>query len=268
MDRSLFTANAIPITPSNLLRLAFWNASNQTGYTVQVRYQIENKDGSISQNLQTIVVGAAAANSQTLIPLAYGNLLAVTMSTFGTTLQNGTLYGIASLQYGSVNDNTQQLPLISGYVLANAPLSYPLGQVRSVNSGVMNPTVIAPNDPGPGNELSYSNSVTAQAILVAGSLLFTTNATVASRIVNIAIGDQNGTVYSSRVTTAQTAGKSFRLCFWTTPLPLTPPAFTDYIPILLTEPLRGLTLNTTTENIQNGDEFTEIRLHFNEYAVI
>lgn len=265
---TLFTANAIPITPSNILRLAFWNANDQTGYTVQVRFQIENKDGSISQNLQTIIVGAAAANTQTFIPLAHGNLLAVTMSTFGTTLQNGTLYGIASLQYGSVNDNTQQLPLISGYILADAPLSYPLGEVRSVNSGVMNPKVIAPNDPGPGIDLSYNNSVTAQAILIAGSFLFSANATVANRVINMLIGDQNGNVYSSRVTTAITASQSKRIYFWTTPLPLTPPTLTDYIPILLTEPLRGLTLNTTTENIQNGDEFTEIRFHFKEYAVI
>lgn len=264
----LYSANAIPITPSNLLRLAFWNARNDTGYTVLIRYQVENKDGSVSNNIETCVVNASANNQQFAIRLPYGNLLAVTASTFGTTLQNGGLYCSIRLQYGEVNDSTQQLPLIAGYVLSGAPLSYPLNQPAAVNSGVPTTRVVQVGDPTAGNEITSTEAATSQSKLLNGRFTLTTDATVATRTVTFIVSDQTGQVYLNNASATQTAGLSVQYQLWPTPIPASIGPAVLFIGIQPTPYLQTIKIDTLTTNIQGDDQFSNIIFWLEQLATI
>lgn len=255
---SLFTANAIPITPSNKLRLAFWNGGAESAFTVVCRYQIENKDGTISQNVETFHVPNSGADVQFFINLAYGKLIAVTLATFNTTIQSGQLYATISLQYGNVNDNSQQLPLISGYVLANAPLNYPLGNTVAVNSDNPASVIVAAPDPDHGADLNYSETPTSLSELWHGSFRFTTEPAVATRTVQIQLLSFAGVFWIANATASQVASET--KTYILSPLPTPTVSVTDviYIPIPPVKPTFTLRINTVINNIQLSDQIDQV----------
>lgn len=264
----LFSANAIPITPSNYLRLAFWNASDASDYTVVCRYQVQNKDGSVSDNVESVTVAASAAGQVNRLRLPYGNLLAVSLTHFSGILQNGNLYATISIQYGDVDDNSQLLPLIGGYVIETAPLNYPLTEPKAVNSGVPATVVEIPNTPAPGDDFFYASPATSQRRLAAARINYIADAGVANRNVTITVGDQNGTIYTATHGAPITAGQNINLYLWTTPLPTTSPGSVIYIPMLPTPTISTLTVECTASNMQAGDQFASAVLWFEQYVTL
>lgn len=268
MNELLYSANAIPITPSNRLRLAFWNSDPDNAQTVLVLWRIQNKDGTISNNAEQITVTAGAAGQEAVFPLTYGELLAVTLSTFNTVLQNGELYAVIILQNGSVNDNRQQLPLISGYILANAPLSYPLGRVEAVNSGVPAMMFKTFNDPPTGADLGITVSGTARSAIEVGSFAYVADANVAVRVVQLSLTSNGTPFWKSVIKNPITANQSIDIILSKTPKPTDVPTNTQYLEIPLHSPIFNLGIVTLTAGIQAGDQITNINFGLTRYTAI
>lgn len=258
-EDALMTANAIPVDAGNRLRILFWNALDTGTLNVQCRYQILNKDGTISQNYQQLTVPTASAATAFELTLAPGYLLAVTLSTFNTILQSGDLYATISLQYGTVTDQTQQLPLMAGYVLANAPLNYPLSDIRPTNSGLPSATDNALADPGNGNDFTLQMPSTARGIIRALSWTLQTDATIAVRQVALSWVNANGEYYRMNAASSQNPNETRTYMLWTGTTPPTPPTGFIYIPAPNMPPMQGLQLVIVTTNLQGGDEHTNIR---------
>lgn len=265
---TLFTANAIPITPSNKLRLAFWNSGNEAGFTVVCRYQIENKDGTISQNVEQFAINAGALDQQFFINLAYGNLLAVTLATFGTTVQSGQIYATISLQYGSVNDNAQQLPLISGYVLANAPLNYPLGTTQAINSGLPATIEVAVQDPPPGTDFTHQEAPASRSRLVHGSFELVTDANAGNRTVTVKFANTSGIFWMTQSDTVQIASETKRYIYSPLPIPAVKPTDVIYLPIPYFSVTQNLSISSQTANIQAGDAYTSQYILIERYVAM
>lgn len=264
----LFSANAIPITPSNYLRLAFWNASDASSYTIVCRYQVQNKDGSVSDNVETVTVAASAAGQVNRLRLPYGNLLAVSLTHFSGILQNGNLYASIAIQYGDVADNSQLLPLIGGYVIESAPLNYPLTEPKAVNSGVPATVVITVPSPGLGNNQVYTSPANTQRRLSAGKITLTTDANVGNRTITLRVIDQTGQVYESTNGSFAAANETKNFFLWTTPLPTAAPTNAIYLPILQTPFLQTLAVEFNIIGVQVGDEITATSLWFDQYVNI
>lgn len=264
----LYSANAIPITPSNSLRLAFWNARSDTAYTVQLRYQIQNQDGTISNNVETLIVNAAANNQQFTIKLAYGNLLAVTASTFGTTLENGGLYCSIRLQYGDVDDNTQQLPLIAGYVLSGAPLSYPLNQPTAPNSGLPTTRSVRLVDPAAGAEFTDQQAPTSQSKLISGIFTLTTDATPGNRVVQLTVSDQNGNVFTNLASNTVPPSSNALIQLWNTPIPAAIGPSILFLGIPKHPYLQTIQVTSLTTGIGAGDTYTGVNLYYEQLVKI
>lgn len=268
MNELLYSANAIPITPSNRLRLAFWNSDPDNAQTVLVLWRVQNKDGTISNNAEQIIVTAGAAGQEAIFPLPYGELLAVTLSTFNTVLQNGELYAVIIVQNGSVNDNRQQLPLISGYILANAPLSYPLGRVEAVNSGVPAMMFKTFNDPSTGGDLSITVSTTARSAIELGRFTFVADGQVANRTIQLVLTSNGTTFWKSVVKSTITAGLTQDIILTKTPKPVDVPADTQYLEIPIHPPIFNLGIATVVTGIQSGDQITNVTFGLTQYTAI
>lgn len=262
------TANAIPVDSGNRLLMRFWNADADSGYFADVRYQILNKDGTISQNYQRITVANEANGTSFLLSLAPGWLLAVTVTAPLTSLQNGILYCVGSIQYGSVNTPDQQLPIMSGYVVAEAPLNYPLSDLVAVNSGLPATVEGSIADPGPQTEIGKQLSATGRHQLRTFLFTLVTSATVLTRQVALSFTTANGEYIRVNAAATQTAAqtKIYQLWLGTTP-PAAPTGYI-YIPCPELPPLQTLIISTVTTNFDADDEYSGIRYVEQVHAAI
>lgn len=261
-EDALLTANAIPTEAGNRLRLTFWNASTETAFLVACRYQILNKDGSISQNYAQFTIPVSSIALPFLLTLAPGHLLSVTLTTIGTTLQNGELYATIALQYGDVTTESQQLPLSAGYVLNYAPLNYPLSDVAAINSGLPASVDVAIGDPGPGLEIDYTEAASSRSRLTALSFNFVTDATIGVRQVHIVYTNATATWIKAKAASTQNASETRTYQLWIGTTPPTAPTGYIYIPLPSLPPLQTLQIVTQTDNIQGADEFSTVRANF------
>lgn len=260
MNEILYSAQAIPVTPANKLRVLLSNANPDASYTVIARWQIQNKDGSISNNAETITASANGQQETFTWSLPYGNLLAVSLFVNSTLLQNGTLYGVIQLQYGTVLNPTNLLPLTAGYIAGNAALNYPLSEPKAVNDG--NPSYLTRNigDPAAGAEIDYQASQTGYTKITGGSFLLICDANVAARLVNVTLTANGAPIWSVDAAATVAANSSTRFIICDTPPPTVVPANFKYIQLPRIQPIFNLRLRTTTANIQVGDQYSEINI--------
>lgn len=258
-ESALMTANAIPCDAGNRLRVVLWNGLDTSGFVIQCRYQILNKDGTISQNYAELTVLNAAAATAHELSLAPGFLLAVTLSTFNTVIQHGDLYATISLQYGNVSTASQQLPIMAGYILANAPLNYPLSQIEAINSGAASATEQSLPDPGPGTTFLIDMPPTARGIIRALSFVLTTGAAVPARTVILKWYTANADYYHTQAISTQAASQTKTYQLWIGTTPPTPPTDVIYIPAPEMPPMQGLQVEPITANFDGSDGYTSIR---------
>lgn len=257
---SLYSANAIPVDNGNRLRFTLVNATTDNTLTVTARWTVLQKNGKLSENAESFQVAPNAGEQTFAFKLTDGHLIAATLTGAASGLQSGMLYGVIALQYGDVNTTTQILRLMSGYVLNNAPLNYPLGDVSAVNSGLGATNIVSVSPPGAGTELNFSLATDGRSTLYNAIFEFSASADVADRTPVFTFADANNQFWQSTISAKITANQIVTIILTKNPIPATIPADVRYLPMCHHAPMQQLTITTLTANIQAADEYSRIRL--------
>ena len=263
---SLYSANALPVDNGNRLRFSLINALSGTALTVTARWSILRPNGDLSENAESFIVQPDAGQQDFTFKLTKGLLVAATLSGSAVGLQNGILYGVMALQYGDVASETQLLRLMSGYILNNAPLNYPLGDVVAVNSGIGATVVHDVSDPGAGADYAVILPTDSRSQLYSGSFVLSTDATVADRTINLTVSDASGVIFITQAKPVIQANSVITIVLWKAPISTNVPDNVRFISIPEHPPLQGLNFTTNTTNLQLADEFRAMTLRPIVYA--
>lgn len=266
IPNSLLSANAIPISRSEKLRLTFYNPKAGNSYTIAIRYQIADNNGTISDNFDTFLLGSNANGIARVLTLTDGLLIAVTVTASATGLQAGELYCTVALQYGDIANDSNLLQLVAGYLASNSPLNYPLTESRAINQtepASLNDTFA---DPVPGNEISQSFDALYYTRITAFAFTFATDATIADRVPVLKIGNTYGYNLEISINALIVKNETITCYGLFGALPALIPTNVRYFQMPTMPFLRGLTIDTVTAGLQGGDQYSAIDFYSEKYV--
>ena len=263
---SLLSANAIPISRSEKLRLIFFNPNEGNSYQINIRYQIADASGKISDNFDTFLLAASANNLERILNLTDGLLIAVTVNAGSNQLQAGEIFCAVALQYGSVSQSSNLLQLVAGYITGNAPLNYPLTESRDTNQTA--PATICDTFPdgGAGSEMNLTLPPLFYTRITGIVFTYHASVDVAARTVTIRINNTFGAFIDLNLNATVTDSVNWLCYSFEGTLPTTIPTNTRYLPLPKLPYLRGVNIESITTNIQANDEYRNIRVYSEKYV--
>lgn len=234
--------------------------------TVLIRLLLPN--GEIIPNAYVITPEVALTPFVFDIDLAEGYLISLGVTCQTGSPTRGDLFCQVELQRNQSLQILQGLVLISGYISGRQNLSYP--NTSPVNSfdGMGNHRMFQGTDPAAGAEIVETVPTGALWRLSSISFELQTDATVSTRTVRLRLGTAVIIVALIPANTSQTASLTIRYTFgdglaYITSLPVT--AGPSVHGIMLPA---GSTIETSTNNLQAGDNFTAPAIHVEEWLTV
>ena len=266
IPNSLLSANAIPISRSEKLRLTFYSPTVGVSNTIAIRYQIADANGTISNNYDTFLLASEANGTDRVLPLTDGLLIAVTVTSTSTGLQAGELYCTMALQYGDVEADSNLLQLLAGYLASNSPLNYPLTESRAINQTEPASITDTFNDPASGNEFQLVFPQLFYTRLTNFSFQLVTDGTIGDRTIKLKISDAHGDVFYANASPNVPDSSTHTFFPTSASIPPSIPSNTHYFYIPSLPFLRGLIIESQTTNIGGGDQYTNFFFRSEKYV--
>jgi len=274
----LSVSNSLPILPTQFLRVRiFFNLINATSATVRIGLYAKWKEqrGGVSQEFSKgftdVFLTAGGTNEATAtIPVYYGNLFSVSAQVVADDsslgIQRGEIFCSVELVDGPAVNAQLIHQLLSNYLSSGRGASWPTSAPDSENDAeAINAQAIA--DPGAGNQIQVICPAHTQWQVLSFKFTFETDATVASRTVQIeefplGIFDMAFLTHIPNPLLYHTASLTQSYCFSNLPGPAGPSAAPN-----LPGSLAGLfllrasdELRTRIGNIRAGDIISNIVL--------
>jgi hypothetical protein len=268
MNQVLLSANAIPLTRNSQLRVSIRNITG-AAQTYVVLVKTIDETGKLINAAYELSLGTSSLPNVQLYPLTNGFLISAQVKALNPLLIRTGVYVTLELQSGSptTTDNTNILPLTSGYVDYTKPLGYPLSQPESSLSGLGDVVNLSTANPAAGAEIAAPVAVNQLYQPLGAGFVLTTSAVAATRTVNIRYDVNSATVALIPSRTNQGTFTTVTYLLWRGPNLPTDTTTRIYIPI--PDAFKGVAAiwNTVTTNIQAGDQFSAISTQIERWQI-
>jgi len=251
------------LTRESKLFVKAW--SSIASQTVLVSGLLQGKDGKIKPFEYSLVVAALRSLTQDVYDLEEGDLLSVRAYISGGDTKRGHCFVQVFLCAFGANFAAGKLQLISDYVYNSFSPSWPGGIQKDSIEGPGAFTVVSVANPSAGANLSYAVPQDALYKLFSVRFRLVTSATVADRLVQLAIDDATTNLFFVGAPSAQGGSTTFDYYFGVV-------AANTYsagvIPGLLNGPIMlpaGFKIKAVIDSIQVGDQISVARIYAEEW---
>lgn len=251
--------------PGGGLRLSAWSAV--AGVTLTLSGRLLTRPGDILPFSISLIPTSNRALSTVNISLPEGYLLSALVRITAGSATRGQLFARVEHILSLTGTIVPLQLLIQDYVTTSSPAGYPGGTLRQSQEGLGHLQFLTIDDPGPGNQFTYTIPTNALYRFIALAFQFTCSANVATRQVRILFSSSAGLLASIASPSTQVANDDLAYQFVSqyTPRDITiwrtevaPSYFLD----------AGGSINSSVLLIQANDILAGITLSVEEYIYI
>lgn len=257
-------AGAQLITPRTNLRISSYNAA--AGVTLKVIARIMTFQGQITYNEFDHIPNTDRSQKQTTAPLVEGWLVSIQTYASAGTPRRGQCFVRVELVQGDTGALVSVTTLLQNYVESKHAINWPGSPLVSSVDGPGCLRSITGTDPAAGVEISETVPAGARWRPISIASLFTTSATVATRVIAWVIDDGANNVLATLDVQSQVASQAVThsLAALGNALGASAVVGTACLPALMTLPA-GARIRTSTVLIQAGDNWNAPQMLVEEW---
>lgn len=256
----------IYVTRDDTLVMEVWNSLANLQVTCSYRF-LDALTGQVIVGPLIAFPGATRALQNFSTTLGEGFLLAVQVGHPNVGPRRGQTFVVVALERGFPNSSFGSTTLIADYLTENVPLGWPGARQESSieGPGFIRNIVVA--NPAAGADIVNTVPANARWRPIAFQYALTTSATVATRTSQVVLADNLGNAFFQNTQGATQAASLTVVYNWST--------LTNITPVVLGQTLNtfppgvfleaGWQINTVTNAIQAGDQYSGIRLQVEEW---
>jgi hypothetical protein len=248
----------------DVLALHVWNGG--VTCTLCLWARVLDLTGVIQTFQWTLTPSTSRAENVIRNPLISGFLLSVGVFATSGTARRGQVWAVVALERTFPPAGVLTETLVRGYLTATDSLNFPFaGDEDSVESPGMILSV-AGTAPSAGAEISFTLYAGARWNLNGAVISLTTSSTSATRTVQLLITDGTNTLWT--IPSQTTQAQSLTYTYYFAPYGFTPTVVGTnvFVAIPFNIPLmQGWKINTSTSNIQAGDQYAAPRFYTTEW---
>lgn len=258
--------SGVPVRTRDVIVLRILNTTANT--TIQFGGRVLKQDGTQVDINQQLVLAPNVVVREISIPLLDGWLLSFQVNAQDAAFAYATMYVEAFLSFGTGTSTQRYRTLFSDYLDARSAIAWP--HIERIVPGEGPGDIRSLSSPNPAAGAEINDVLTAELKYHFKSLSFTlvTDATAANRRVSLEIlEDSGGVVAQIPVQVAQTASLTWRYTF-----AMGVPVILDTVGLLMVLPIPDMfmngdyEINTVTQNLQPGDNFSGYVANLNAWA--
>lgn len=254
----LQSSNAIPVETGYRIRSTIKNSTlDEVTFIIFVRQLDENGEAVNSPDRQTVPAGSQTTKE---IVLTRGQLISVAVTDQDNILEQSEAYGFLELLTSALGTPNTTIFLTSGYISFADPIIWPSIQPQAVDSIPGSREQQTVTNPAAGAELSATIASNQFARLNGGTFTLDTDATVPDRRVRFRISTETVLILEIPARTPQPASQTFNYFLWQGGSIPTDNAPDIFIPIPDMLQSDQVTVETLTDNIAPGDQYSAITL--------